>query len=288
MVNPWRLFEALGASRGDTATVEFVTRGTVIRAQVPSNQLWVSIKDVLVYEDYEILDEFRLSALPRGATVLDAGAFVGFYSLKASQYASRVVSLEPNTASFRLLKANIDRNRVRNVECRSVALTATGGPRRLEEAGTISEVRPDGRLIVDSVTLDALVEELGMVDLMKVDIEGAEHEVFGAGISALKRIDKIVAEVHVFNEAHENNLGTLVRSLEASGHVVKLFPSPMLNWKYAVAKPWACSLKRYNEGRALTYRLLLSFIYGAGPLASIAKQRLEIGRELLLFAHRKA
>jgi hypothetical protein len=44
----------------------------------------------------KFLDRFRLSRLPSDATVLDAEAFVGLYSLKASPCAKRVVALEPS------------------------------------------------------------------------------------------------------------------------------------------------------------------------------------------------
>jgi FkbM family methyltransferase len=287
ILSPWKLFDKLGSSQGGIAHLDFTSGGALLQANIPSNQLWVSIKDVLVYEDYEFLDRFRLSKLPSDATVLDAGAYVGLYSLKASRFAGRVVALEPSEQNYRYLESNIRLNDARNVELRRLALSSAAGFSRFSESGTTSGLNEDGLQLAETTTLDGLVEGIGHVDLLKMDIEGAEYEVFGACRSALKRIDKIAAEVHVYNEAHKRGLRRLVDTLGEDGFAVQVLSTPFQSRRYGMAKPWRCALKHYNHGNAVLYRLLLSVIYGAGPAARVLKRSTEIGVEGLLYAYRE-
>jgi FkbM family methyltransferase len=258
-----------------------------MHANLPSDQLWVAIKDVLVYEDYEFLDRFKLSRLPADATVLDAGAFVGLYTLRASQYARRVVALEPSPKNFRYLTANLILNHLRNVEPRQLALSSTAGLAPFYDTGTTSRLDKEGQILVEMNTLDHVVESVGHVDLMKMDIEGAEYEVFASSKSALKSIEKIAAEVHVYCGADKLGLTNLLTTLGRGGFAVEILWHPFQNVWYGVTKPWSCSLKRYNDGSATLYRCLLSLLYGAGPIAKFLKQSVEIGYEGLLYAYRK-
>jgi hypothetical protein len=50
-LSPWSLFNTIGASGGREASVDFMSGDAMLHAILPSNQLWVAIKDVLVYED---------------------------------------------------------------------------------------------------------------------------------------------------------------------------------------------------------------------------------------------
>lgn len=267
--------------------MEFTSGGAVMRAMLPSNQLWVAIKDVLVYEDYEFLDNFRLSRLRADSTVLDIGAFVGLYSLRASRYANSVVSLEPGEQNYGYLESNIMLNRVANVEPHQVALSSTSGVSSFSESGTTSTLSESGQQIVKTTTLDNVVESVGHVDLLKLDIEGAEYDVFAASVSALEQVDKITAEIHVYNDAHRLGLAKLVNTLGEKGFKVVTMRSPFQTMWYGMTKPWNCSLRRYNGGNAALYRLLLSGIYGAGPVARTVKRSMEIGFEGMLYAYRK-
>jgi len=259
----------------------------MLHAILPSDQLWVSIKDVLVYEDYEFLDKFRLSRLPSDATVLDAGAFVGLYTLKASRYAKRVVSLEPSEQNYRYLESNIMLNGADNVEPRQVALSSKAGFSRFSQSGTTSTLSEGGQQAVETTTLDDVVESVGHVDLLKLDIEGSEYEVFAASRSALREIAKITAEIHIYTGAHKRGLERLITSLGENGFEVVTMQSPFQSMWYGLTKPWNCSLKHYNNANASLYRLLLSTIYAAGPVARTLKRSMEKGSEGLLYAYRK-
>lgn len=135
-------------------------------------------------DDYE--PSLAAALPPPGGTAIDAGAFIGRHSLayaRAVGSAGRVVAVEPLPANFRLLEHNVARNGYTQVTCVRCALGAANGQIDLaydRETSTASAVRPlPRRLRVGLRTLDSLAEELGIdrIDLLKIDVEGAERDV---------------------------------------------------------------------------------------------------------------
>jgi FkbM family methyltransferase len=60
--------------------------------------------------------------------------------------------------------------------------------------GTISK---EGKIEVLAISLDEIVERYGEIELLKMDIEGAEYDViFNAKKESLKRIKRLVGEIH--------------------------------------------------------------------------------------------
>ena len=173
------------------------------------------------------------------------------------------------------------------MEPRQVALSSTSGFSRFSQMGTISTLSELGQQVVETTTLDDVIKSVGHVDLLKLDIEGSEYEVFSACKSALREVTMITAEIHVHNNAHRLGLKKLIITLGENGFEVLTLPSPFQTMVYGMTKPWNCSLKRYNNGNASLYRLLLSAIYGTGPVARTLKRSMEIGFEGLLYAYRK-
>ncbi|HEX2819296.1 MAG TPA: FkbM family methyltransferase [Streptosporangiaceae bacterium] len=119
-------------------------------------------------------------------TAVDIGANLGYYTMLASRLvgpAGRVVAVEPNSENCRLLLLSKLLNDAGNAELLPVALddhrgwsyfsTALGTNGCLLDGGLAIA---DGRgFVVPTFTLDELVE--GPVDLIKIDVEGAEFRV---------------------------------------------------------------------------------------------------------------
>jgi FkbM family methyltransferase len=122
-----------------------------------------------------------------GMTVLDIGANIGYYSLLASRLAGpagRVLAFEPNSENCRLLLLSAAMNGADNLELLPVGLDERRGWSYFSTAlGTNGCLRPGGPALADGsgfvvpvFTLDELTD--GPVDLIKIDVEGAEHRVF--------------------------------------------------------------------------------------------------------------
>jgi FkbM family methyltransferase len=226
-----RVVASLIGDRGRIRTVAFRAAGETFRARVNEDNLWGAVKDNLVLAEYE-REGVRLEDV-RG-TVIDAGAHVGLFALLASAHARRVVALEPHPANFAALTANVADNRVENVDARQRALWSERGKVDLAEgtqSGAGSVLGGEGRrFAVQADTLDSMVAETGPVDLLKLDIEGAEFAVLEhASDETLRRISAVVAELHV--EGQQERLASLVDRLRESGFTVVVSRPPSARWR---------------------------------------------------------
>jgi FkbM family methyltransferase len=151
-----------------------------------------------------------LSHLRPGMTFVDVGANVGYYTALASSIvgAGRVISYEPNPYAFQRLAGWVQASQVKNI---TPVCAALGG-----EDGTISiyfadcdnhttslvpSVDPNHAsetTVVTVTTLDAEAERLGIrhIDVMKIDVDGYELEVFKGSRRLLEegRIGAILCE----------------------------------------------------------------------------------------------
>lgn len=134
-------------------------------------------------------------------TIIDCGANIGITSLYlAARYpAARIVAVEPLPANFELLRYNT--RLFRQIVPVQACVAAEEGP-----PVSFSTDRPAwGNRIAESptgfhsevVTIRALAERFDMrsIDLLKVDIEGSERELFARG-DFLPTVKNIIAELH--------------------------------------------------------------------------------------------
>jgi FkbM family methyltransferase len=131
--------------------------------------------------------DWMRQALRPGATMVDVGANVGYFTVLASQAVGehgRVVAVEPERRNLRLLARNVRANRCRNVRVIRAAAWETAGMltlrRNPDNAGDHQTHPDEGGELVSAVALDDVLE--GPVDVVKIDTQGADHYVI-AGLS---------------------------------------------------------------------------------------------------------
>lgn len=207
-----------------------------LRAYALADHLPAALRNALhvfYYGDYEVLGDFA----PReGWTVLDVGAFIGLWALRA--YAAvgeggRVIALEPNPRAHALCAFNLQINGARRARALPLALSASSGRATLyvPECDVNASLREDyARLFsnelmevrVRTITLEQLLKRLGVrrVDLMKVDVEGHELDVLSAfSRDAAARVKRLVVEVHTdVVSTHE-----VSEALESLGYSVAVY-----------------------------------------------------------------
>ena len=288
-INPWSISRLCAGSFGGRTEIEFVSGGRRLTSTVPSGELWGSVKDILVFEEYELLGQFTCESL-RGGIVVDIGAQVGLYTLKMSSFAEEVISFEPSLKNFRLLTANVERNSVLNVRLRQQALWSSKGRVKFTDggAGFISELGgAPGDYEVETTTLDDVVAEFGRISLMKMDMEGAEYNVMSSSKeSTLRQIDRIVAEVHIFAAGHLGELEGMIQKLRGAGFTLVIKPIPFQSVADGLLKPWRSSLQKCDGRSVPIYRAFLSVVYGATPIVKNLKGSIDTGTQSLLFAYR--
>ena len=123
-------------------------------------------------------------AVRPGATVLDIGANVGYFSLIAARQAGmrgKVYAFEPGPDNFDILRRNIQMNELTNIEAVPKAVSDESGSATLSLAETPDQhslfsppmVATTARVTVQCITVDDFMKE-HTVDVIKMDIEGNE------------------------------------------------------------------------------------------------------------------
>jgi FkbM family methyltransferase len=172
-------------------------------------------------------------AFAPGSTFVDVGAFLGIYTLRAARAGARVLSVEANPGTRALLTANLRRNRLtERVTVLPFALSDGDGTVDYfvgdgdQSASGLAETRSNVRPIrVETRRLDDLLEGvLPAVDVVKIDVEGAELRVLD-GMSRLLDSGQPLTLVAECNPAGLARLGAtprqLVERLEAAGFEVR-------------------------------------------------------------------
>lgn len=139
---------------------------------------------------------------PSPRIILDVGAHVGTASIFfASRFPDcKVVAVEPDANNFRLLLENTQA--YRNVEAVHAALWHQDSQLYVEGSETeswASTVNVEGRgKPVQGLTLKTLTRRLGLekIDILKLDIEGAEKEIFERDPQVLEGVRALYIELH--------------------------------------------------------------------------------------------
>jgi FkbM family methyltransferase len=218
-------------------------KGSRIWIQIPNGPgqgLWLKVEPYLEHGYFSGFPEPGVQEeivrhLGPGGCFYDAGAHVGYYSLLASRLvgkAGRVVAFEPDPANVDVLKENLSRNRMSNVEVIPAALwghrgnvafqrSASDGPEVSSRRGAV--VAPDGDefraglIRVEALTLDAFAADHEPPTMIKIDVEGAEVEV-------LKGAEKLISRTKpvMLLEVHHQPAATFVQNeLLQNGYEIK-------------------------------------------------------------------
>jgi len=148
---------------------------------------------------------FILSVLDPGMIFFDVGANVGLFAISAAKKmgGQGVFAFEPCSSTYELLKQNLQLNRLADVHVAQIALGDSVGvgalqinARGKDGLNTLgkpihSESQVIGHEEVLITALDVFIKEHNVprVDVMKVDIEGAELMMFRGARNLLERPD---------------------------------------------------------------------------------------------------
>jgi FkbM family methyltransferase len=209
--------------------------------------LWI-IKETCLDRDYE-------KDLPlRGEdwTIIDIGAGLGDFSVCAAwRHPDRkIAAFEPFRESFDLLQVNLRLNAISNVQAFPLAVGARSGPMQLQTATGVAVqhstasagvVDPAASLPVEGVTLEGALRKAGFAhcDLLKVDCEGGEYDIFfHTPEETLRKIERIAMEYHDGCTPHSHT--ELADFLRGHGFAVSLRANPVhrhIGFLTAVRRP---------------------------------------------------
>jgi FkbM family methyltransferase len=178
------------------------------------------------YEEAEKAEILRY--MPVDGVFLDIGANIGLFSLfiACRLREARVFAFEPHPTLSACLRRTCERSGIRNLRCEAGALGASEGRFQLHlhsrNSGghsllpsQIGDQERGSSVEVHVEALDAFVarEKLSRLDVIKIDVQGAEWDVFAGGAGSIERFKPvIIAELE--NDALAEPMGTVRSVLE--------------------------------------------------------------------------
>ena len=175
-----------------------------------------------IYSFDEIFEQeiYRFNSAGESPYVLDCGSNIGLSVIyfKRLYPRARVLAFEADDAVFAVLKRNVERWELSEVElvCRAVWSEETTLNFKQEGAdgGRIERAEGANDKSVRTVRLRDYLDR--RVDLLKVDIEGAETETLKDCADRLGNVENLFVEYHSF-DGERQTLDTLVRILADAG-----------------------------------------------------------------------
>jgi FkbM family methyltransferase len=192
----------------------------------PTAPAWVQVEPGITMrldpEDYVSREILRTGAwekeswdairqhLPAGAVFVDVGAHIGYYSLKAASAVGtggHVIAVEPNPPTVRELEDNIRASGATVISVQPVAcsdaettLDLFAAPRVNTGQTSLSQANASqgGQAVttyhVRARPLDDIVKDTGVsrVDVVKIDVEGAEMLVLKGSVGTLARYHPVL------------------------------------------------------------------------------------------------
>jgi FkbM family methyltransferase len=177
-----------------------------------------------IFKEVFVAGEYHFAASSPNPVVVDAGANIGLASLYFHLLypECRVVAFEPDVAAFSALRQNVQANGL-NVQCVNAGLWALEGTHTIytdpsNEAGVSASMFQCSNL---TTAVDIQVVQLsryidGPVDLLKLDVEGAETAVLKdlAQSGKLTEIRQAIVEFHPHKGQPENKLDECIGLLQ--------------------------------------------------------------------------
>lgn len=172
--------------------------------------LRIPSSDVPTYKQVFIDLEYAFSVASPPDVIVDAGANIGLASIYfTNKYpAAKIIAIEPEQSNFELLKKNVAA--YPNIQPVQAALWHKNEEIDLvdpglgnwgfmtEQKGNLNGNAAPTRHRVQAMTVDKIMEvfDLKKINILKIDIEGAEKEVFSDTTAWINRVDSMIVELH--------------------------------------------------------------------------------------------
>ena len=216
----WRTLTPLSAARylwwklrfrlGERLSVfRFTDPSTLVSLRLKSRlgggKLWIPFTPVSLYTLHQVwVSELYAGQLPSDArTIIDLGANIGLTSrwLLSKYPDSRVVAVEPETTNLAVLKRNL--KDVRSATVVEGCIASKDGEVFLALASQadshhVTDHPGASTLRVPAVSMPTLIARCGLdeIDLIKIDIEGAEADLLKDSAAWIRRVKCLVIELH--------------------------------------------------------------------------------------------
>lgn len=168
--------------------------GLIVRKNTSDKHVF---RQIFITRDYSI----PLKIKPR--LIVDAGANVGYSSLWFSRKypKAKIIAVEPEKSNYDILEKNTKSEKnifpikagLWNKKTSLKIINEDG-----DKWGFQTKEDVSGKNNINTITIDEILKQnnLDKIDLLKIDIEGAEKELFSKNTEWLKKVDVLIIELH--------------------------------------------------------------------------------------------
>jgi len=172
-------------------------------------------------KEYFDEEQLKFSCSKKEPVIIDCGSNVGVSVLyfKSLFPAARIMAFEPDGAIFNYLKENLNTNGVKDVNLVNKAVwTNENGIEFGSEGADGGSVFFEGgaKILVPTVSLKKILEQHDSVDMLKIDIEGAEIPVIIDCEEQIRKVKYLFVEYHSLLNSQQQ-LDKLLSILTANG-----------------------------------------------------------------------
>ena len=157
--------------------------------------------EVLYHECYNVKTFLNFDV----RTIVDLGSNIGLAAVYFSAYFpdSFIICVEPDITNFNLLKKNLASEiKSKKVACLNAAIGSKDGLGNLKPGrfrhNTQVDTAESGKNPVKVISINRLMEDYNLenIDLLKIDIEGGERELFSGNLEWLTATKSVLIEFH--------------------------------------------------------------------------------------------
>lgn len=192
------------------------------------------VSDVFMFEQIFVDNQYNIEIKFEPKTIIDLGANVGFASVYfANKFPdAKILAIEPDESNYQAAIKNL--NAYKNVSLIKGAIWNKSENINLIDSGhgeAAYMVKPgEGENMIRAYTIPEIFKILNVeeVDILKIDIEGSEKEIFEDGDAWINKAKIIIVETHDrykpgTSKAVFNAIGKYDFSLELSGENLVLY-----------------------------------------------------------------
>lgn len=212
----WRGLQCAAQAKWNDACDLFQTQRSDVR-----HPFWLRMwsSDVSTYKQIFVKEEYKFPLSQQPDVIVDAGANIGlatiYFANKFPQ--AKIIAIEPQLSNYKLLRENVAP--YPNVIPVQAALWHEDGSVNIVDPGrghwgfmaeaaerdSQSESESESKTefgefchAVEAISVDKLLSdfELEKIDIFKIDIEGAEKEVFTQTSSWIEKVRVLIVELH--------------------------------------------------------------------------------------------
>lgn len=146
--------------------------------------------------------------ITKDSIVVDVGAHIGSFSIMVARSAYKLLAFEPESNNYQMLKKNVELNHLENMSIFEMAVSGISGYQDIYtyQGGSSADYSlykrgitniKTGRIPTISVEDIIRQEDLPRIDFLKLDCEGAEHDILrNISFETAAKIMGIAMETH--------------------------------------------------------------------------------------------